>query len=95
MYRLHAAPDFASTIPHLALVQLGVPFDLVIEDFDAGSLGTPAYRAINPLGLIPSMENPTLRFAPSGVLLPPPSTSSWTSRTTYPAGLPQAPKIRR
>ncbi len=58
MYRLHAAPDFASTITHLALVQLGVPFDLVNVDFEAGRLHTPAYRAINPLGLIPAMETP-------------------------------------
>ena len=58
MYRLHAIPDFASTIPHLALVQIGVPFDLVAEDIDAGSLDTQAYRAINPLGLIPAMQTP-------------------------------------
>lgn len=58
LYRLHAAPDFASTIPHLALVRLGVPFDLVNVDFEGGGLDTSAYRAINPLGLIPAMETP-------------------------------------
>ncbi len=58
MYRLHAAPDFASTIPHLALVLIGVPFDLVNADIDAGGLQTAAYRAINPLGLIPAMQTP-------------------------------------
>ena len=58
LYRLHAAPDFASTIPHLALVHLGVPFDLVTVDFAGGGLDSPAYRAVNPLGLIPAMETP-------------------------------------
>ena len=58
MYRLHAIPDFASTIPHLALAQIGAPFDLVIEDSDAGTLDSPAYRAVNPLGLIPAMQTP-------------------------------------
>ena len=58
LYRLHAAPDFASTVPHLALVRLGVPFELAIVDFESGALDTPAYRAINPLGLIPAMETP-------------------------------------
>ncbi|MGQ0564192.1 MAG: glutathione S-transferase family protein [Gemmobacter sp.] len=58
MYRLHAAPDFASTVPHMALVHLGVPFDLLNADIDGGALDSPAYRAINPLGLIPAMETP-------------------------------------
>jgi glutathione S-transferase len=58
MYRLHAAPDFASTIPHMALVHLGVPFEVVNQDIEGGSLASPAYRAINPLGLIPAMETP-------------------------------------
>jgi glutathione S-transferase len=58
MYRLHAIPDFASTIPHLALAHIGAPFELALEDFDAGTLNDPAYRAINPLGLIPAMETP-------------------------------------
>jgi len=58
MYRLHAAPDFASTITHLALVQIGAPFELVNQDVDGGALQTAAYRAINPLGLIPAMETP-------------------------------------
>ena len=58
MYRLHAAPDFASTIPHLALQLIGQPFEVVNLDLDAGALNSPAYRAINPLGLIPAMETP-------------------------------------
>jgi glutathione S-transferase len=69
MYRLHAAPDFASTIPHLALVHLGVPFEVVNVDIDSGGLATPAYRAINPLGLIPAMETPEGPVFETGAIL--------------------------
>lgn len=58
MLILHAIPDFASTIPHLVLADAGVPFRIAHEDFDGGTLDTPAYRAINPHGLIPALETP-------------------------------------
>ena len=69
MLRLHAIADFASTIPHLALVQIGQPFDIAWEDIDAGSLNAPAYRKINPLGLIPSMETPDGPMFETGAIM--------------------------
>lgn len=88
MYRLHAAPDFASTIAHLALHHLGVPFDVVNEDVAGGALQGAAYRAINPLGLIPAMVTPDgpvfetgaillyLDAAHPGTLAPPPGAAA-------------------
>ena len=53
---LHHAPDFASTIVRLALEELELPHILALVDFDGGALGTPEYRRINPVGLIPALE---------------------------------------
>lgn len=55
---LYHIPDYASTIVHLALEELGVPFEIHPLDFDAGDLASPAFRAVNPLGLIPAMQTP-------------------------------------
>lgn len=51
-------PDYASTIVHFALEELGTPFDLHPLDIDAGDLAAPAFRAVNPLGLIPAVRTP-------------------------------------
>lgn len=55
---LYHAPDWASTIIRLALEELALPYDLVMLDHDAGDLAAPAYRAVNPLGLVPAMTTP-------------------------------------
>lgn len=51
-------PDYASTIVHFALEELGVPFTLHPLDIEAGDLASPAFRAVNPLGLIPAVQTP-------------------------------------
>ncbi len=53
MIHLHHAPSTAAMAPHIVLEELGVPFVLVPVDKDAGDLQSPAYRALNPNGLIP------------------------------------------
>ena len=53
---LHHAPDFASTIIRLALEELELPHTIAIADIEGGALGTPEYRQINPVGLIPALE---------------------------------------
>lgn len=53
---LHHAPDFASTIVRFALEELELPHTLAIVDLDGGALAEPAYRQINPIGLIPALE---------------------------------------
>ena len=69
MYRLHAAPDFASTIPHLALTEIGCDFDVAWMDHDAGDFARPAFRAISPTGLIPAMETPDGPMFETGAIL--------------------------
>ena len=58
MYVLHYYPDTASLIVRLVLTELGVPYECCLIDRDAGALDSPAYRAMQPLGLIPAMETP-------------------------------------
>ncbi|SDG37446.1 glutathione S-transferase family protein [Roseospirillum parvum] len=53
MYRLYHHPGKASLVPHLVLEELGQPFELISLDTDRGEHHTPAFRALNPRGLIP------------------------------------------
>lgn len=55
---LYHSPDYASTIVHFALEEIGAPYNVHPVDFDAGDLATPAFRAVNPLGLIPALMTP-------------------------------------
>jgi len=55
---LHAIPDWASVIIRFALEEMGEPYSLSHKDRDAGDLDSAAFRAINPVGLIPAMETP-------------------------------------
>ncbi|SPJ27504.1 glutathione S-transferase family protein [Falsiruegeria mediterranea] len=56
--RLHYAPDNASLVIRLALLEMGVPFDAVLVDRKARAQDSTAYRALNPNGLIPVLETP-------------------------------------
>ncbi len=55
---LYHIPDWASSIILLALEEIGQPYTIQAMDFDAGDFSAPAFRAINPLGLIPAMDTP-------------------------------------
>ncbi|MEE2943686.1 MAG: glutathione S-transferase family protein [Pseudomonadota bacterium] len=56
MYRLHYAPDNASVIIRLVLLELDVPFEDVLLDRSKGEQSLPPYLEINPAGLIPALE---------------------------------------
>lgn len=58
MYRLHYAPDNASLVIRLALSELDRPFATVLVDRRRAEQSSPAYRALNPVGLIPTLETP-------------------------------------
>ncbi len=55
---LYHIPDWASSIIRLALEEIGQPYAIAAMDWDAGDFDAPAFRAINPLGLIPAMDTP-------------------------------------
>jgi glutathione S-transferase len=53
MIQLHFYPSTAAMVPHIVLEELGVPYERVLLDRENGALDSPAYRALNPNGLIP------------------------------------------
>ncbi len=57
-YRLHYAPDNASLVIRLALLQLGQPFETCLVDRATQGHKAPEYLKMNPNGLIPVLETP-------------------------------------
>lgn len=55
-YVLHYAPDNASLVIRLALEQIGVPYRCALVDRNANAQKSDAYKALNPNGLIPTLE---------------------------------------
>ena len=68
-YRLHYAPDNASLVIRLALETRGLAYDTVLVDRRGGELNSPAYRALNPAGLIPVLETPDGPMFETGAIL--------------------------
>ena len=58
MYRLHGLYDWGSLVIHMALEEIGAPFEFVMLDPAQGDLTRPSYLALNPFGLVPVLETP-------------------------------------
>jgi glutathione S-transferase len=58
MYVLHYAPDNASLIVRLVLEATDLPYRTALVDRRTRQQDSPAYRALNPTGLIPTLETP-------------------------------------
>jgi glutathione S-transferase len=56
MYTLHYAPDNASLIIRLVLDGAGIPYRTALVDRVVRAQDGPAYRALNPTGLVPTLE---------------------------------------
>ncbi|HMO08900.1 MAG TPA: glutathione S-transferase family protein [Paracoccaceae bacterium] len=69
MLTLHYAPDNASLIVRLALLEAGLPFRTALVDRRTGAQDSPAFRALNPAGLIPVLETPDGPVAETGAIL--------------------------
>lgn len=55
MYTLYGSSSTAGTAIHWMLLELGVPFDLKLLDFDKGEHKTAEYLALNPDGVVPTL----------------------------------------
>jgi glutathione S-transferase len=55
MYTLYYAPGTASMLVHLLLLETGAPYELHRLDLDAGAQRDPAYLALNPGGVVPTL----------------------------------------
>jgi len=58
VYVLHYAPDNASVIVRLALEEAGLPYHTALVDRAGAAQNSASYRALNPAGLIPTLETP-------------------------------------
>ncbi|PVA10993.1 glutathione S-transferase [Pelagivirga sediminicola] len=65
----HYAPDNASLIVRLALEELGLPYTTRLVDRAQRQQEGPAYRALNPHGLIPTLETPDGALFETGAIL--------------------------
>lgn len=75
MYILYYAPDNASLIVRLVLEELGLPYLTRLVDRTKREQDSPAYRAVNPSGLIPALETP------AGILTETAAILLWLSET--------------
>jgi glutathione S-transferase len=55
MLTLYFAPGSSSMAPHIALHEIGAPFDAVPLSFKQRETRTPAYLALNPEGKVPTL----------------------------------------
>jgi glutathione S-transferase len=68
-YALHYAPDNASLIVRLVLDGAGIPYRTVLVDRARRQQDSPAYRALNPAGLVPTLETPLGPISETGAIL--------------------------
>jgi glutathione S-transferase len=69
MYTLHYAPDNASLIIRLVLDGAGLPYRTALVDRRTRQQDGPAYRALNPTGLIPTLETPNGPISETAAIL--------------------------
>lgn len=69
MYILHYAPDNASLIIRLVMDGAGLPYRTALVDRAKRQQDGPAYRALNPTGLIPTLETPLGPISETGAIL--------------------------
>jgi glutathione S-transferase len=69
MYTLHYAPDNASLIVRLVLDGAGIPYRTALVDRRSRQQDSPAYRALNPAGLVPTLETLQGPISETGAIL--------------------------
>jgi glutathione S-transferase len=69
MYTLHYAPDNASLIVRLVLDGAGIPYRTALVDRRTRQQDSPTYRALNPAGLVPTLETPQGPISETGAIL--------------------------
>lgn len=69
MYTLHYAPDNASLIVRLVLDGAGIPYRTALVDRASRQQDSPAYRKLNPAGLVPTLETPHGPISETGAIL--------------------------
>jgi len=55
MYTLYYSPGSASMVVHLALLEIGTPYELQLVDLAAGAQRSAHYLGLNPQGVVPTL----------------------------------------
>ncbi|MFK2877208.1 glutathione S-transferase family protein [Rhodanobacter hydrolyticus] len=55
MYTLYYSPGTASMVVHLALLEIGAPYELRLVDFDRDAQHSDEYLRLNPRGIVPTL----------------------------------------
>lgn len=69
MIQLHYGPGNANMAPHIALQELGVPYELIQVDRANNAHKSPEYLKLNPNGLIPVLVDGDLVLYESAAIL--------------------------
>ena len=69
MYTLYYGKGAASLAIHAALKEIGVPYELVAIDLEAGQQRSPEYLRINPQGKVPALLIDGKPFTESAALM--------------------------
>lgn len=68
--KLYTGAGAAGLATHWCLRELGLPFELVLLDLDAGEQHLPDYRKINPTGRVPALSiNGTIHTESTALLM--------------------------
>jgi glutathione S-transferase len=89
MYTLYYSPGSASMVVHLALLEIGVPYELRPVDFAKREQAAPEYLKLNPLGVVPTLLIDGRPRSESAALLIMLAQRHRESRLMPPAGTPE------
>jgi glutathione S-transferase len=69
MLKLYGGVRSRASIVQWYLEELGVPYEFVLLDMQAGAHRQPDYLAINPMGKVPAIVDGDFKLAESGAIL--------------------------
>jgi glutathione S-transferase len=69
MYKLYYSPSTASMAIHWMLIELAVPFELVLVDFQSKAQKSPEFLRVNPSGHVPVLVIDGVPYAECAALL--------------------------
>ncbi len=89
MYTLYYSPGTASMVVHLALLEIGAPYELKLVDFKADAQHDAEYLKLNPQGVVPTLIVEGRPLVESGALLMVLADRHPEARLAPPPGTPE------
>ena len=89
MYILYYSPGTASMVVHLALLEIGAPYELRLVDFDQDAQHGAEYLKLNPRGVVPTLVIDGRARAESAALLQMLAERHPEAKLIPPAGTPE------